>query len=415
MKKISKKQKLVGFIAILIVAVIIAIVITTSIINSNNQIADEEYSATTINAGSNLIAKYIKKGEKIGEITGTLEVLNTADATATAEDIEWGKTAYVNGVKITGTRTPDNNYTFTDSYGNEVKVPGGFKVVNPEENVTDGIIIEDVSAGDSNTKGSQFVWIPVGDVYTDEEHTEANKKTIKLGRYDFATNPEGVEVQIIENQEDIDNKEWENEVYVSPYYYVERVSSDYNATAKDLGGFITKAYNSGGYYLGRYELGDALAIEAIHSNTGTTNPATCKSGVYPYTFLGQIEASNLCRSLYNSNEYDSDLINSYAWDTAIIFIQTFSDNKDYSIQTPLQSSLAKCGETTNGSIKDEELHIFDMSGNVMEWSTEGYNAPSISFIVRGGWYGSIGTTTGRRMYSINDPDGYRTGRPILYL
>ena len=167
--------------------------------------------------------------------------------------------------------------------------------------------------------------------------------------------------------------------------------------------------------MGRYELGDALATEAIHSNTGTTNPATCKSGVYPYTFLGQIEASNLCRSLYNSNEYDSDLINSYAWDTAIIFIQTFSDNKDYSIQTPLKSNLAKCGEATNGSLKDEELHIFDMSGNVMEWSTEGYNAPSISFIVRGGWYGSIGTTTGRRMYSINDPDGYRTGRPILYL
>ena len=67
MKKLSKKQKLVGFIAILIVAVIIAIVITTSIINSNNQIADEEYSATTINAGSNLIAKYIKKGKRLEE------------------------------------------------------------------------------------------------------------------------------------------------------------------------------------------------------------------------------------------------------------------------------------------------------------------------------------------------------------
>ena len=34
MKKLSKKQKLIGFIAILIVAVIIAIVITTSIIET---------------------------------------------------------------------------------------------------------------------------------------------------------------------------------------------------------------------------------------------------------------------------------------------------------------------------------------------------------------------------------------------
>jgi len=297
----------------------------------------------------------------------------------------------------------------------KLKYHGGFEVVNPQENVPDGIIIEDVSAGNEYTKGSQFVWIPVGEVYTDVEHTEENKKIIKLGRYDFTVdNPEGVEYQIIDSQDDIDNKEWEKEVAISPYYYVERVNSDYNATAKNLGDFITKSYSSGGYYLGRYELGDALATESKHWTTGTANPATCKSGVYPYTFLNQLEISTLCRNLYNSNEYDSDLINSYAWDTAIIFIQTFSDNKNYSMQVALQDTVAKCGEATNGIKKYEELHIFDMSGNVMEWSTEGYNASSISFIVRGGFFGTE-NVTGRRMYSINDVDQYRAGRPILYL
>ena len=123
MKKLSKKQKLIGFIAILIVAVIIAIVITTSVIKNNNQVASEGYSATTANASSSLISNYILNGITIGGITGKMEVLDTSDATATAEDIAMGKTAYVDGKKITGTHVPSNNYTWTDSLGNEVKVP----------------------------------------------------------------------------------------------------------------------------------------------------------------------------------------------------------------------------------------------------------------------------------------------------
>ena len=123
MKKLSKKQKLIGFIAILIVAVIIAIVITTSIVRNNGQVAKEGYAATSSNAGSSLISNYILNGITIGGITGKMDVLNTSDATATAEEISWGKTAYVDGEKITGTYVPSNNYTFTDSYGNEVKVP----------------------------------------------------------------------------------------------------------------------------------------------------------------------------------------------------------------------------------------------------------------------------------------------------
>ena len=126
MKKLSKKQKLIGFIAILIVAVIIAIVITTNIVKNNNQVASEGYSATTANAGSSLISNYILNGITIGGITGKMDVLDTSDATATPEDISFGKTAYVDGEKITGTRVPDTNYEFTDSYGNIVEVPRRF-------------------------------------------------------------------------------------------------------------------------------------------------------------------------------------------------------------------------------------------------------------------------------------------------
>ena len=179
MKKVSKKQRLIIAISILLLLIILATVITSNI-NNNSKIANEGYLATTANASSNLVADYIKKGITIGGITGTLEVLDTSDATAKPEDISWGKTGYVNGEKITGTRIDtvaqakeaqqafSENKILIDDYGNNVKVPAGFKISEDSAtSVTGGVVIEDVSAGDENTKGSQFVWITGGGKKTD--------------------------------------------------------------------------------------------------------------------------------------------------------------------------------------------------------------------------------------------------------
>ena len=140
MKKLSKKQKLIGFVAILIVAVIVAIVITTSIVRNNNQVTNEGYSATTANAGSTLVASYIKSGITIGGITGTLETLDTSDATATPEDIALGKTAYVDGEKITGTRIePISN----DDLG--ISATNVYYADIDDDETVDGVIFADLA------------------------------------------------------------------------------------------------------------------------------------------------------------------------------------------------------------------------------------------------------------------------------
>lgn len=103
MKKIEKNKRITIIISIICIIVIIGIIIGANVIKVN--IANGKYNSS--NSGSNnknLIPEYIKEGITLGGITGTLKVLDTSDATAKPEDITKGKTAYVNGVKITGTK-----------------------------------------------------------------------------------------------------------------------------------------------------------------------------------------------------------------------------------------------------------------------------------------------------------------------
>ena len=362
MKKLNKKQKIIVFVAILIITIILAIVITSNIISNNNQITSEDYLATTANANSNLVASYIKEGITIGGITGTLETLDTSDATANAEDIIWGETAYVKGEKITGTKvvtvahgkasqkTFEENTTSIDDYGNRVKVPVGFKIAEDSAtSVTGGVVIEDVTAGDSNTKGSQFVWIPVGDVITDNN---GNKTTITLGRYTFDTGT-GKET-LVQSAENYANETQLRDENSGNNYFQELLNTTIstNTKAKDIKDFATQAKSSGGYYIGRYEAGDTTATNSPREGTNmvsnSEDPVTCKKGVYPYTFVNQRDSATLARNMYASSNFESDLINSYAYDTAIIYIQTFSGDKDYSRQNRLQQSIIKCGEYTSG-------------------------------------------------------------------
>ena len=102
MKKLSSKQKLIIMIAIVTIFVIIGIALGISAIRVN--ISNGEYNSSNSDSrNGNLLPEYIKKGITLGGVTGTLESLDTSDATAKAEDIVWGKTAYVDGKKITGT------------------------------------------------------------------------------------------------------------------------------------------------------------------------------------------------------------------------------------------------------------------------------------------------------------------------
>ena len=84
MKKLSKKQQLIILISIITIIVIIGIIIGANIIRTN--IANGNYNSSNENSNNNnLLPEYIKAGITLGGVTGTLEDLDTSDATATAD------------------------------------------------------------------------------------------------------------------------------------------------------------------------------------------------------------------------------------------------------------------------------------------------------------------------------------------
>ena len=425
MKKESKEQtnKKKRIIMLITVIALIGIIVGSIVIKNVvvNQEAEGENYLAGGNASSSLMASYIRKGITIGGITGTLESLDTSDATAKAEDILEGKTAYVNGVKITGTMKTGpglgditgeekENTETQDSLGNKVVIPAGFKVVNPQDNVENGIIIEDVSAGNTNTKGSQFVWVPVGKIQTTN-----GEKEIILGRYTFSTSTPGTPTLQQAAYTDENPENYKNSKVIETYYdeysgaHRDGVASSgldgLNATANDLGAWIESVKENGGYYIGRYEASYASGSSVDNYKAATKvseHNSTSSMSYNPGTlwnYITQLEASKVAINTYKeSTSVKSDLMNSYAWDTAIVYIQECG-NTNYANQTSKNSSLAN-----TGTGQDEVCKINDMSSNISEWTTEyssfAYSSSARPCTDRGGGYDNSGVYTAGRSSNL---------------
>ena len=327
--------------------------------------------------------------------------------------------------KTNGTVFKDTT-TLEDTYGNQVKVPKGFKIANDSAtDVIGGIVIEDATY--TNTIGSQFVWIPVG---TGENAIKkANKETvdIALGRYEFTQNSDGT----IKTSEYLASSCTEDTTA--------NHNSDYkNAIAKDIEKFKTSANSNHGYYIGRYEAGVVdydSSVSTSNSNnktnwtgyTGDNIKLVCKKEQQVWNYVTQNKASEVSRNMYGSEaKVTSDLINSYAWDTAIVFIQkcgTESNSSTYSYTYGDSSRSTSAPQTTGTNILnatkkvDKQCNIFDMAGNCVEWTTETCSDSFLPCVVRGGYYGSSSNyTSGQRNrdYTSNASSDH-SFRPLLYL
>ena len=270
-----------------------------------------------------------------------------------------------------------------------VPIPAGFYYVGGTK--ASGLVISDNSSDKGKYKGqttvgtdlvgNQFVWIPVDNI-ADYKRT-AYSIQVDTGTIDSSTNSTKI-----------------NYSSSNSNYYTEAMPSDEK----------TSVEKNKGYYIGRYEAGDKESTDAKtlrSASSSTSNTITIKAKQAPYNYIKYTDAKALAEGFGTKQNYKNvktKLASSYAWDTAIAFIQkTVSDygsssnqgnykdttftytgiaDKEKNKQTKANGTgtLIPTGQTTG------VCNIYDMGGNVWEWTTESCSYTNGSYIYRGGIY-----------------------------
>ena len=286
-----------------------------------------------------------------------------------------------------------------DDLNNDVTIPKEFHVDKEDSGtkVEDGIIIED-------DIGNQFVWIPVGSYQTTDidEQTKINELTRRTFTENGATPVTGDEV-------------------IDLYYYGEgnanscTISNGVNSIDVFKESANPKSETNpdghGGFYIGRYEQG-----------VGNV----CKAGVEPYVNVTRDAAKAAAESMYNENEKieaTTELISSYAWDTALNFICQNSE-QGYVLATTTDETYGNIGtgslKQTGEYTRDKYSNICDLLGNCWEWGTE-YSDISVGdelrpCVVNGAWCGNNnGFASMCNGTTIDDYNDYLSFRIQLYI
>ena len=263
-----------------------------------------------------------------------------------------------------------------DANGNKIVVPAGFKIVsdattNNATTVDQGIVIEDATG--TATNGSQFVWIPVGDI----KKADGTTTSIALNRYSFDSN--GVATEFTST--DFIEEDKTNTTSLKNYG---------NTISENINSFKTSVATNGGFYIGRYE--------ARKSSSGKLTTVKTDS---VWDCITQPNAATNSKNMYSTG-VTSELMNSYAWDTATLFLQTFGGNNKYSRQT--------------GTDNDKQCNVYDMASNVREWTTETFSNSGSPCTYRGGSYYDSGSYTSSRSIFIASYNLSGIGfRPLLFL
>ena len=148
----------------------------------------------------------------------------------------------------------------------------------------------------------------------------------------------------------------------------------------------------GGFYIGRYEAGTETERK---SNSEPLTTPLVQANKYPYVYVTRDQAKQKAETMYSGKaeiKGTTQLISSYAWDTALNFICQTSTQGYLLARTNHRwyGNLATFRTTQTGQYKvdgvesDKYSNIYDLLGNCYEFSTEYSGDEGYPCVFRGG-------------------------------
>ena len=278
-------------------------------------------------------------------------------------------------------------------------IPLGFSVV--AGTISTGLVIQDASA-------NQFVWVPVNDSYTMKgdisgEGTFNNYQTSSPYNYDIPYLSNNTTTALAYWQASANGH---SGTITGAGTYSEPYSGAGSWETTEYQAMVTSVLKYGGFYVGRYETGGSASAPVVKSgvtpitniqwNSTDTMTAEPTSGTATYV------ARNMYPSTSTTYGVVSTLIYGIQWDSIMCWASC------YNATTPTKGSVGNTGSVSTDCYKN----IYDLAGNVYEWSMEA-EGTSIR-VSRGGYYNYVYAVSTRGSPPV-DNYSYVGFRAALYV
>ena len=388
------KNKGVTLIALAVTIVVMLILagVTISVLNGENGIVKQAQKAKEESKIKELKEKVRIDiaGKRVENINGELrvsvlkEILDkyfdnvpvetqiTSETELKAKE-EYGKYEMKISDIDVGEITYETSYTiFKDVNGEQVPIPEGYIVSeNSDENIVNkGLVVSD-------SRGNEYVWISCT---VDSSSNKLQYKRTEWGvEKDGTDNSRAIKDELTLKDIDVTYSKTDTDNGINEEISKEIVAQ-INAEKESI-----KKY--GGYYIGRYEVGK------------DNKTAVIKAEQEPYVNIKWSKAYELAKGIGGGEGATTYLCSSYSWDTAINFIQNTTGknyatsiigfNENWKSQEVKDSSgkvikPVNTAQRLNTGLTTALCNIYDMGGNVVEFTTELNPGTSETVVLRGG-------------------------------
>lgn len=419
------KNKGVTLIALAVTIVVMLILagVTISVLNGENGIVKQAQKAKEESKIKELKEKVRIDiaGKRVENINGELrvsvlkEILDkyfdnvpvetqiTSETKLKAKE-EYGKYEMKISDIDVGEITYETSYTiFKDVNGEQVPIPEGYIVSeNSDENIVNkGLVISD-------SRGNEYVWISCT---VDSSSNKLQYKRTEWGvEKDGTDNSRAIKDELTLKDIDVTYSKTDTDNGINEEISKEIVAQ-INAEKESI-----KKY--GGYYIGRYEVGK------------DNKTAVIKAEQEPYVNIKWSKAYELAKGIGGGEGATTYLCSSYSWDTAINFIQNTTGknyatsiigfNGNWKSQEVKDSSgkvikPVNTAQRLNTGLTTALCNIYDMGGNVGEFTTELNPGTSETVVLRGGYHYNISPAGSRWAIISGSADSNSGFRATLFL